>query len=303
MNRIKFSVVIPLYNKEKSIAKTLASVKQQRFPASEIIVIDDGSTDNSIKQVLAANIPTLKLIKQTNKGVSAARNLGVEKSSNEFIAFIDADDQWSPFFLDEMRKLINKFPEQAFFDSNYQKVQGKSLYQNPKLALPDMDATGVLLSNYFEVSGQGDLPFMASSTVITKKLFKQLGGFPVGEAMGEDQALFSQACLHSPIAYSPLILLFYHTDSENRACERHIPSEILPFAQRLIAWSASCNDEALKRSVLTYCAAHACNLAKINIQMGNLETARQLLNQDICALKPVHQVVFKLWSYLRPLSQ
>ena len=77
MNTAKFSVVIPLYNKVDSVARTLASICEQRFAASEIIVVDDGSTDGSAAKVAALNIPNLILVKQKNQGVSVARNHGV----------------------------------------------------------------------------------------------------------------------------------------------------------------------------------------------------------------------------------
>jgi glycosyltransferase involved in cell wall biosynthesis len=299
MNKILFSVVIPLFNKEKSVIKTLNSIVQQRYPASEIIIVDDGSTDLSVKQVLALDIPNLRVIKQANRGVSAARNTGVSHAKNEFIAFIDADDQWSPFFLEEMRKLITRFPVHEFFASSYQKVVGEGIYQDPKLSIVDLDATGCLLPNYFDISGHGDLPFMASSMVITKRLFSELGGFPVGEAMGEDQAFFSLASLNTNIVYSPLVLLFYHTDTENRACERHLPQELLPFAQRLVSVAKSKGvEESLKKSILIYCAAHACHLAKLNLQAGNIEAAKHLLSNEVCKFKPLHLIAFRLWSYL-----
>jgi hypothetical protein len=300
MNKIQFSVVIPLFNKEKSVIKTLDSIVQQRCPALEIIVVDDGSTDNSVNQVLALDIPNLRIVKQANQGVSVARNTGVGYAKSEFVAFIDADDHWSPFFLEEMRKLIKRFPEHEFFASAYQKVVGEGIYQDPKLAIAGLDATGCLLPNYFDVSGHGDLPFMASSTVMTKRLFKELGGFPVGEAMGEDQALFSLASLNGGIVYSPLVLLFYHTDTENRACERHLPQELLPFAQRLISVAKSKDlEESLKKSILVYCAAHACHLAKLNLQAGNIKAARHILSNEVCKFKPIHLFAFRFWSYLR----
>ncbi|MFQ3189538.1 MAG: glycosyltransferase involved in cell wall biosynthesis [Paraglaciecola sp.] len=296
MNTARFSVVIPLYNKVDSIIRTLASISEQRFAAAEIIVVDDGSTDNSAAKVAALNIPNLILVKQKNQGVSAARNYGVKLAQHQYIAFIDADDQWSPFYLYEMSKLIERFPEYQCFASNYQKVFEVGGYQNPKLALGDMSPNGCVMNNYFEVCAKGDLPFMPSSLVITTQLFKQLGGFPVGEVMGEDQALFSQIALQNSIVYSPLVLMLYHTDSENRACDRHIPQDILPFAKRLLVDVAAGQvNKFIAPFVLQYCAAHICYLAKINIQAGQLHAAKQLLNNPLSKLKPLHRNLLGLW--------
>ncbi len=296
MNTAKFSVVIPLYNKADSVARTLASICEQRFTAAEIIVVDDGSTDGSAAKVAALNIPNLILVKQKNQGVSVARNYGVRLAQYQHIAFIDADDQWSPFYLYEMDKLIQRFPEHQCFASNYQKVVEDGDYRDPKLAIGDISPMGCVMDNYFEVCAKGDLPFMSSSLVITKRLFKQLGGFPIGEAMGEDQALFSKIVLQGSLVYSPLVLMFYHTDSENRACDRNIPQYILPFAQRLLAKVAAGQvDKAVAPFVLQYCAAHICHLAKINIQAGQLANAMQLLKHPVCKLKPLHRKLFCSW--------
>jgi glycosyltransferase involved in cell wall biosynthesis len=296
MNTIQFSVVIPLYNKVESVCRTLNSLRQQRLLPAEIIVVDDGSTDGSAETVSALNMPNVKLVQQTNKGVSFARNYGVSLAKHEHIAFIDADDQWSPFYLLEMSKLIARFPEYEFFASNYQKVCEGNTYIDPKLAIGHIPPQGNILHDYFDVVANGDLPFMVSSTVITRRLFKELGGFPVGECMGEDQELFCQAALRSSIVYSPLVLLKYHTDSENRACDRHLPDDVLPFAKRLLALAETgFTEENFKKSVLTCCAAHVFHLAKSNLRAGNLAIARQLLKQPCCKLKPLHFISFNFW--------
>jgi glycosyltransferase involved in cell wall biosynthesis len=297
MKKIKFSVVIPLYNKVNSVNKTLESISAQRFAATEIIVIDDGSSDGSAEKVAQLNIPNLTIIKQTNQGVSAARNLGVSLATSPYIAFLDADDQWSPFFLAEMRDLILRFPQQQFFASHYQKVIQQGVYIDPKLAIQNVSPTGGILDNYFDVASKGDLPFMVSSCVITSCLFEQLGGFPVGEAMGEDQDLFSRVALESKIVFSPLFLLLYHTDTENRACDRHVPQSILPFAARLLKKAqAQSIDFKLKQDILRYCGAHVCHLAKLNIQSGDLMVAKRLLKTEVCKLKPTHKLVYSWWA-------
>ena len=303
MNEIKFSVVIPLFNKTESICRTLDSIIKQRFQAAEIIIVDDGSTDDSAKKVLASNIPYVRLVKQRNLGVSAARNYGVSLAKYEHIAFIDADDQWSPFFLLEMSKLIERFPGHEFFASNYQKVGRHGVFIDPNLAIGHIPPQGCVLNNYFAIAGHGDLPFMASSTIITRRLFKQLGGFPVGESMGEDQALFSQVALWASIVYSPLILLKYHLDSENRACDRHLPDDLLPFARRLLDWvKTNAHDDRLNKPILTYCAAHACQLVKLNLGVGNLVIAQQILKYRCCKLKPFHFFGFYLWLLMKLIS-
>ena len=88
------SVVIPLYNKEKQIKRTLQSVLTQTFQDFEIVIVNDGSTDNSTIEVEKIKDSRIRLIHQENAGVSAARNKGIEEAKYELIAFLDADDEW-----------------------------------------------------------------------------------------------------------------------------------------------------------------------------------------------------------------
>src|SRR5690606_11844396 len=107
-----FSIIIPLYNKEKYILATLESVFQQTFEDYEIIVINDGSTDSSEQKVLQLNHQKISYYKTENKGVSAARNFGINQAKGRFITFLDADDYWLPHFLSEIYKYILLLPNQ-----------------------------------------------------------------------------------------------------------------------------------------------------------------------------------------------
>jgi glycosyltransferase involved in cell wall biosynthesis len=98
--KITFSVVIPLYNKERHIARSILSVLRQRRTPDEILVIDDGSTDSGLQivQSMEKDNPLLKIIKQKNAGVSCARNRGIQNATGNYISFLDADDEWTVDF-------------------------------------------------------------------------------------------------------------------------------------------------------------------------------------------------------------
>jgi glycosyltransferase involved in cell wall biosynthesis len=101
-----FSVVIPLYNKEKIITRTIESVIHQTKQNFEIIVIDDGSTDGSARRVRELQCDRIHLIQQPNGGIGPARNRGVQESRYEYIVFLDADDAFLPDHLEEIQKIM-----------------------------------------------------------------------------------------------------------------------------------------------------------------------------------------------------
>ena len=109
------SVVIPLYNKEASIAQSLKSVLSQEYDDFEVVIVDDGSTDGSVGVVEAINNPRIRLIKQENGGPSKARNTGVKNAKGEWILFLDADDELEPDALEYFANLIRKFSDFKFF--------------------------------------------------------------------------------------------------------------------------------------------------------------------------------------------
>lgn len=109
------SVVIPLYNKEASIAQSLRSVLSQEYDDFEVVIVDDGSTDGSVGVVEAINDSRIRLIKQENGGPSKARNTGVKNAKGEWILFLDADDELEPDALEYFANLIRKFSDFKFF--------------------------------------------------------------------------------------------------------------------------------------------------------------------------------------------
>ena len=105
---MKYSVVIPLYNKEHYIAGTLRSVLTQTFPDYEVIVVDDGSTDHSLQACKTVQSDKIRIVQQANQGVSAARNKGIELAAGEYICFLDADDTWHPDYLQNIETIDQK---------------------------------------------------------------------------------------------------------------------------------------------------------------------------------------------------
>src|SRR3954469_10712247 len=116
----KITVIIPLYNKAAYIKRALDSVLAQTFSGFELIVIDDGSTDGGGAIVARCDDPRVRLIRQENAGPAQARNHGIDEASGELVAFLDADDEWMPRYLEHsVAALEQAGPEVACLASGY----------------------------------------------------------------------------------------------------------------------------------------------------------------------------------------
>ncbi|MGV3631153.1 MAG: glycosyltransferase family 2 protein [Bacteroidota bacterium] len=212
-----FSVIIPLYRKEKYIEKCLRSVVDQRFRDFEIIVVDDGSKGEGLEIVKSFSDPRLRIIEQENTGVSQARNNGVFEAGAEWIAFLDADDWWAPDFLEKMLALIRDFPEAAVYSSSYYKVKyGKMIPANIGVE-PSFQAGYI---DYYKVYAQTFwVPVNCSFVVLRKEAFLEEQGFNPRLKFGEDFDLWLRLSFRHKFAFLNQTLAYSNqdVDSDSRA--------------------------------------------------------------------------------------
>ncbi len=212
-----FSVVIPLYNKEHYIVNTINSVLNQTYQDYELIVIDDGSTDNSFAVAKTIQSNKIKLIQQVNQGVAVARNTGVKNANGEFIAFLDADDCWYPNYLEEISQLIRKFPESDIFVTSYRIVMGNDTYHFSA----HLSEEQTLLNSYWLTYKNAYDTVWTSATAIRKSAIENAGFFTPGEKIGQDLDLWARVARNNPvIAYSPEICVDYNRGAEQNARTR-----------------------------------------------------------------------------------
>ena len=212
-----FSVLIPLYNKENDITKTLSSVFAQLFTDFEIVIINDGSTDNSEAEVLKFTDPRIRYYKTANRGISQARNLGIEKSQGKLIAFLDADDLWLPNHLEQLYKLYSQFPEAGLMASNYKIVHPNNYIEHTFFKGIDKTYFGIV-PNIFKVSLKYRL-LWTSAVAVKKEVFNIVGTFDPNinlGAAGEDTDLWIRIALNYPIAFNGAVTAQYMLGAGNR---------------------------------------------------------------------------------------
>lgn len=213
---MKFSVVIPLYNKAPYVAKAIQSVLSQTFSDYELIIVDDGSGDNSAEIASKAleGCGKCQLIRQENAGVSMARNNGVAASHGEYLCFLDADDWWDPRFLQEMSELIAEFPDAGIYGTNYTIVNETK--QKTRIASVGVEPgfeKGYI--NYCRTYAQTmSMPLTSISVAIPRTVFGEMGGFPKGIKLGEDFLLWIRIALKHQVVFLNKPLAFYNQDVE-----------------------------------------------------------------------------------------
>lgn len=206
------SIVIPLYNKRETIARALRSVLGQTVQDFEVVVVDDGSTDGSADIVLSFAEPRIRIITQPNSGVSAARNRGIREASSEMIAFLDADDEWLPNFLESILSLRSKFPECGIYATSYF-LQGVGGQRRERVLNGVGDSTvQIVLDDYFLTAAQSNSPVWSSAVAVRKDDLSAVGCFPVGIKSGEDLLTWSRLAARKQVALFQCPLAVYHQD-------------------------------------------------------------------------------------------
>ncbi len=218
------SVVIPLFNKEKEIINAIDSIFLQTVLPEEVIVVDDGSTDSGPDLVSDRYGEKVLLIRQTNKGVSAARNTGIHKAKSPFICLLDADDQWLPNHLEETVRLINRFPSAVFYSVSHYYIdeQGKRVPSSISLPAGFFGVVDSFARTYSKSYG-----LINSSSVCLKKEFFERGiHFPEGEFRGEDIGTWLKMGMKGSLAFSAKPLVQINRNSSNRSTGK---KGILPY--------------------------------------------------------------------------
>lgn len=203
---MRYSIIVPLYNKAPYVRHALDSIISQTYTDWECIIIDDGSTDNSLSVVKGLKIEDrrLKIISQKNAGVAAARNRGVKESKGEYVCFLDADDWWEPTFLEEMEKLIKEYPDAGIYASNYIYYKPGKTHVALKLERGYM--------NYPEAYLHGEMPVWTGAACMPRRVLDEMGGFPLGIKLGEDFLLWAKTALHYPVVFCEKSLAYYNND-------------------------------------------------------------------------------------------
>lgn len=215
-----FSVVIPLFNKEKTIIRAVNSVLAQKNQNIEIIIVDDGSTDQSCYFVSKIKNKKIKIIKQKNKGVSSARNNGIKAATYDYIAFLDADDTWDPDYLEIITDLIDNNKNCGAYSTHIRDYSNKNVF--PAMFYEEIKKNNsFVVKNLFSFFASEYYPISSSSVCIKKSILIEIGCFNERLVIGEDIDTWIRVFLKSSIVISNRYAATYFRDADNRSVDRY----------------------------------------------------------------------------------
>ena len=285
------SIIIPLYNKEASIATALRGVLAQTYQDFEVVVVDDGSTDGGAAVVETFDDPRIRLIRQENGGVSAARNRGIAEARGEHVAFLDADDEWMPEFLEEIAALIAEYPECRARATNY--IFNSNGVKSPTILrkMPFTEGRGVL-TNYFEVASCSHPPVCSICVCIERALLQEFGGFPVGIKSGEDLLTWARVAVRTQWAYSLKALAQFNVEGyDMKERPKRIPAEVDVVGDELkLMWKKSPKVKGMKRYIAHWHKMRCSIYLRLGMKKKSIIEAFRGLRY--------HPLNYKLYAYI-----
>jgi glycosyltransferase involved in cell wall biosynthesis len=300
-DEVAVSVIIPLYNRGEYIRRTLNSVLRQTIQNFEIVVVDGHSADEGPAIVKNFHDPRIVFtVFEGERGVSAQRNYGINLAKSDFIAFLDADDEFSPRHLEILLGLREKFPDAGLYATAYKTMEQGNVVKTPNVrAIPPSPWEG-LIPSYLQ-SAMSGMPFVTCCVGMPKNLFQKTGGFLPGVQWGEDEELWLRIALNYRIAFSWEGEIVWHREARNRtgntlglmAFERE-PAVTLA----LTALKNNSVSPSEKPFLKEFIAKFEITRTLWNIKAGNPKKAREILKNFETRLFYQRKIRLLIFSYI-----
>lgn len=278
-----FSVIMPAYNAEKFIERSIKSVLDQTYANFELIVIDDGSTDGTKAQIETFTDDRVRYVYQKNSGVAAARNKGILESRGQYICFLDSDDEWMPGHLTLLNKLIEKYSGCGLYVTGYDIRLG-----NGEVIHKSQQILRSVVEEEFESDNGFDLLnkhgyFLNTNTVCCRRdVFEKVGLFAEGVKNGEDDDMWYRIFAYYPLAISKAITTVYDRANCGATGQRGEVFETF-FLKRVNDLLSSHEvPQHRKRSLLVWQERNKLSRARKYILVGNKREALRIIKTVDC---------------------
>ncbi len=283
---MRVSVVIPLYNKARTVLRALDSIARQSFDGFEAIVVDDGSTDGGADIAAACADPRFRLVRQANAGPGAARNRGIAEARGDLIAFLDADDAWLPEYLESSVRLIEASgPSVASVTSGYiefpQAAPSEPLWRRRGIAEGIhrvSPSTPVAALIYM-------LAYMSPcSTLARLEVVRRYGGFYDKDSCryAEDAVLWLKVLLNEKVRFQMCPLAEFHREASSLSSNYRRARPVEPFLLDPDAVASACPPDLLPL-LRRFFAARAAKTAAVLGYWGDWRAARRVFGRFVTA--------------------
>lgn len=271
------SVIVPLYNKAPYVSRTVDSILAQTVTDIDIVVVDDGSTDEGAKIVRGIGDSRVCLIQQNNQGPGAARNRGLNVARSRYVAFLDADDEWLPTFLETSVQHLKRQPNCALCVTGQYRGENRSDWRSVLAPLGVESGQWRLSSELSVDQYKPNIDVLHSGAIVCdRNIVNRFGGFYAEErcTYGEDIYLWLQVILNYPIYRDLRPLMWYHTEASNLAIwhQTRPPWPMLLAPEPIRNSCPQQHRPILERILNTYAAIAAYRATTA----GDLATAKQL---------------------------
>jgi glycosyltransferase involved in cell wall biosynthesis len=275
-----FSVVIPVYNARRTLSRTVASVVAQTFTDFEVILVDDGSTDDGLATLPQPLDPRIVVIRQHNAGEGAARNRGIEAARHEWVAFVDADDIWLPGHLAELDQVRRRFPQARLIGTPPLVSDFKGRYSVPSSAGDPV----IELIPFFERMAAEPRPLSMSTAAIDRAVIEDVGPFGTF-TYGPDTDFFVRIALRHPVAVSTRRTVVYmrspgsviaRGQTRFRGARLRSPADISPGVATLLRHCAEHGPGAAPPGVDAFVDRYIGYCLRTSVRIGDVDTIRAL---------------------------
>lgn len=231
-----FTVIIPLYNKEKYIENAIKSILNQTFTDFELLIVNDSSTDKSVEIASKFLSEKVHLIHhEKNSGLAATRNTGIKKATSNYVTFLDADDLWKSHFLEKIFHLIQNFPEARIFGTNYEEIWEKTIKKphNGSESLPT-DFAGYV--NFFKINLKQGL-YNHGSVCLHKEVYEKVGFYNEIIQLSQDLDFNIRANYHFKLAYDNSVQMSYFMQTDNQLTRSSLQNKTIPDYDKYEDWT------------------------------------------------------------------
>ncbi|WP_167815755.1 glycosyltransferase family 2 protein [Methanocorpusculum sp. GPch4] len=274
----RISIIVPLYNKVNEVQRAIDSIFAQTIQNFELIIVDGGSTDGSLDVIKKYESDSrYHLIHQLSKGLPAGRNEGIAAAGADLIAFLDADDEWLPTYIEQILKLNADYPSAGLYATAYIPTYGNQTQKLPLCEIPKKPWNGILDSYFRSTALAMQPPFSPCCVTIPKSTYDRVGLFNPSLNIGEDTEMWGRIALCLPIAYSSTEGAKYHWISNNKMTNIRMPIDHHPFYKYILSLPEQ--EEVINNTdgLQLYLEMEELNMAYINLIAGNKQYVKENL--------------------------